>query len=385
MSEKKKRSGKKIKMSAGMWITMLIGGVCGIFMSVIGSIAFGDFGFGILMLEFAIFAISYFVELIIHELGHLIAGLMTGYGFGSFRIGSLMIVKENGKIKFKKHSVAGTGGQCLMTPPPLNDGDYPVILYNLGGVIINMISAAICAALAIVFIDHSIVFCIFAMTAISAFLVAVTNGIPLKLGVINNDGSNARELYKNREAKVAFHNQFKMIELITAGVRLRDMDDSLFPLPSEEGMQNSISASAAVFHENRLMDQGKYDKALLLIDKLISEKNALIGLHKSLLVADKITILLLRQQKLEIVKEYYTSSEYVTFKKQMPTSISVLRTDYAYLLLYDKNEEAAEKLLSKFEICAKTHPYAPDVESEREMIAQIQAVYRTIKEEKITE
>ena len=66
--------------------------------------------------------IVYMVNVIIHEGGHLIFGLMTGYKFNSFRIFSVILIKQNGKLKIKNISLAGTGGQCLMSPPELIDG-----------------------------------------------------------------------------------------------------------------------------------------------------------------------------------------------------------------------------------------------------------------------
>ena len=60
---------------------------------------------------------------------------MTGYKFNSFRIFSVILIKQNEKLKIKNISLAGTGGQCLMSPPELIDGKMPYVLYNLGGVI----------------------------------------------------------------------------------------------------------------------------------------------------------------------------------------------------------------------------------------------------------
>ena len=376
-----KEKKKRIKIPMAIIVMLFVGLVCGSVMTFVGAIAFKDnVGFMSFVVEIAFFVVAYFIHLVIHELGHLIAGLITGYGFSSFRVLNLMFIKEGGKIKVKKQSLAGTGGQCLMIPPKLNDGDYPVILYNLGGVIMNMIITLVSVGLALVFIDIPIVFFVCSIMALSGLIVALTNGIPLKMGMINNDGSNARELYKNKEAKIAFHNQFTIIAQTSLGIRLKDMSEELFLMPSESGMQNSISVSSAVFLENRLMDEKRYDEALELINKLIRGNNALIGLYRSLLVADKITILLLKREGLNIAKAYYCSAEYTAFKKQMASNISVLRTDYAYLLLCEQNKDEALKVLSKFEERAKVHPYKPDVESEGELISLIDAKVNEIGE-----
>ena len=54
--------------------------------------------------------------------------------------------------------------------------------------------------------------------------------------------------------------------------------------------------------------------------------------------------------------------------KAMKTSPSVLRTQYAYALLAEKNAAGAKKWLDLFEKVAKTYPYPVDVESERELM-----------------
>ena len=70
-------------------------------------------------------------------------GLATGYRFVSFRIGSWMLQREHGKLRVRKFTLAGTGGQCLLAPP-LTDGKMPCVLYNLGGPLANLITALLC-------------------------------------------------------------------------------------------------------------------------------------------------------------------------------------------------------------------------------------------------
>ena len=49
-----------------------------------------------------------YLQLIIHELGHLIFGLLSGYKFSSFRIFNFMLIKEDGKFKIKNLSFPET-------------------------------------------------------------------------------------------------------------------------------------------------------------------------------------------------------------------------------------------------------------------------------------
>ena len=38
--------------------------------------------------------LAMFIQMVVHEAGHLVFGLLTGYQFSSFRIGSFMFIKE---------------------------------------------------------------------------------------------------------------------------------------------------------------------------------------------------------------------------------------------------------------------------------------------------
>jgi hypothetical protein len=70
------------------------------------------FLFGVLFL-----LVMYPLQIIIHEAGHLIFGLFTGYKFLSFRIFLHIFYKKEGRIFRRKFSIKGTAGQCLMYPP----------------------------------------------------------------------------------------------------------------------------------------------------------------------------------------------------------------------------------------------------------------------------
>ena len=83
-------------------------------------------GYGLYML---MVIVVLFLQVIIHEAGHLVFGLASGYRFFSFRISGLVLMKKGGKLVLRREKVPGTGGQCLMGPPDYNGGRYPYLLY----------------------------------------------------------------------------------------------------------------------------------------------------------------------------------------------------------------------------------------------------------------
>lgn len=86
------------------------------------------------------FLISQMFLIILHETGHLVCGLLSGYKFVSFRIYSLTFIKMDGRLRVRRYSIAGTGGQCLLTPPDLPLKKIPTGWYNFGGVLFNIIA-----------------------------------------------------------------------------------------------------------------------------------------------------------------------------------------------------------------------------------------------------
>lgn len=330
----------------------------------------------------------------VHEAGHLIFGLLSGYTFSSYRIGSFMWIKENGKLKLKRYSLAGTGGQCLMVPPDMVDGKFPTVLFNLGGSIMNLIISLIFIGIGLLLRDGSLLSGIMYIFAVMGFISAGTNGIPMRLGTIDNDGYNAYALRKSPEGMRSFWVQLRANEQISKGVRLKDMPAEWFEFPEEEHMNNSMAATMAVFACNRLMDECKFEEAEEKMRYYCEQDNAIVGLHKNLLRCDIIFCMILRNAGWKETVKMMTD-EIKTFMKSMKNFPSVIRTQYAYALIVErktgrtderqalksrarsKAPETAEEFKVLFEKVAKNYPYQSDIESERELIEIVDKVYET--------
>ena len=94
-----KKTGQVLSRIFPMLLFMLVGGICGV---MIGRyLASFDGGLmGLALLIVLMYAVM-LVQIAIHEAGHLIFGLISGYRFSSYRLFSFMWVRQNGKICFK--------------------------------------------------------------------------------------------------------------------------------------------------------------------------------------------------------------------------------------------------------------------------------------------
>ena len=314
----------------------------------------------------AVFALI--LGIAIHEAGHLIFGLMTGYKFSSYRIFSLIWIKdENNKIKFKRFKLAGTGGQCLMIPPDMKDGKIPFTLYNLGGVFANIIIGILFFILFLIFINIKLLALTMIIFSITNITFAMSNGIPMTASGVDNDAKNAISIKEDPEAMRAFWIQMKINEKVSKGIRLKDMPNEWFILPPKEKMENSMIAAIAVFSANRLIEEKRFEEADALMENIIDEDNATIMFYKQLLTCDRIYVELIRECRSDVIENMLDTNQ-KAFMKAMKNYPSIIRTEYAYELLLKKDEAKVNILIEQFETVAKKYPHKSEIEAERELI-----------------
>ena len=213
----------------------------------------------------AMMGVAFFVHIFAHEGGHLLCGLLSGYRFVSFRTGSITLVKTDGKYRLKRYKIAGTGGQCLMAPPtnvPLDK--LPTMLYNAGGVIMNVLIATVALVL---WLRYDLKQPWDALAFALMFLgypMALLNGIPMRVGGIPNDGYNMLNLHRDPEATRGFAVQLLANEQSQRGVRMRDMPQEWFAMPSAMNYADALQTGLAVMRVSWLMDCERTDEALAL-------------------------------------------------------------------------------------------------------------------------
>ena len=344
---------------------MLLGACCGVLM-----VRTMEENSGSLFTLAALFVVMYaamILQIAIHEAGHLVFGLLSGYRFCSYRIFSLMWLRQDKKICFRRFSLAGTGGQCLMEPPELADGEIPVVLYNLGGSLMNVIVSCVFLLLWWVLGRSSLLASVFLMAALVGFAFAAMNGIPMRMGAVDNDGYNALVLKRDKAALRAFWIQMKVSAETARGKRLREMPAEWFAVPTDEAMKNSMMATLGVFACNRLMDEQRFTEADKLMERMLTNGSGMAGLYRGLMICDRIYVELIGEARRELIADWL-GKEQRKLMKSMKTYPSVIRTEYALALMADRDSAKAEKIMARFEKCARHYPYPGDIASERELL-----------------
>ena len=364
---KKEKIFNIIYSALGLLISAAIGFLCGYaILEYVGKLGSGlSLPLYLLALAAGLLALALAVilQILIHEGGHLIFGLISGYGFVSFRVGSLMLLKgENGRLSFKHYFLAGTAGQCLMSPPDIEeDGYLPVGLYNMGGAMLNAITSLLFFWAYYLSSRTVILPMFFLCLGIVGLGLALMNALPMKLSGICNDGYNALTLGKDEEALNSFWKQLKMNQYMSLGHRLKEMPEQWFSLSGGEQGNNVLTASTAVFRANRLLDQQRPEEAELAIDSLLASPGNVLGLYLALLKCDK---LYLRAIKGDVQSLDKATEKFMDKMKSYP---SVLRTRYA-LSLAQGDSQKAEAYKQRFQTLSKDYPYSGELRSEQELM-----------------
>lgn len=262
-----------------------------------------------------------------------------------------------------------------MGPPDLVDGRIPYRLYNLGGALANTLVALVAAALAFA-LPQRLATIFFAFLALVGVAFALTNGLPLTVGGVNNDGKNLRAAGESPDALRAFWVILKIGEAQADDLRVKDMPAAWFAVPADSGqLRNPLITSVAVLACNRLLDEGRAPEAAGAIRDLLERETGMLGLHRSLLKVDLAYCELMGENRAAEV-ERALDAEARKLMKAMSRFPAVMRTRYAQALLADRDEEAARRIREEFDRAAARYPYPSEIEGERELMDAADARFR---------
>lgn len=280
---------KYIKMLAGLIVGMAAG-VCiaaaaaalfgntppAEFFHKLGNVGVANTGKRIL-LGGAALCLAAVAQIIVHEGGHLIGGLMSGYRFVSFRIFSITLIRRGGRWTVRRFKIAGTGGQCIMLPPDKPFGKVPFVLYNAGGVAAN-IAAAATAAAALASMHgkpSAAIFLLLLFTTLTGIWFALLNGIPMKIGGITNDAYNILLLRRDRDSRRHFVVQLRANALCQNGVRLKDMPGEWFADDNGNQPKGILQAATAIIQAGQQLDKGLTKAAHDTLTEIMANKSNL--------------------------------------------------------------------------------------------------------------
>lgn len=359
-----KKEQSKVKKVLSFLGYLLFGGLIGILLGVFYPYYGGEnFYLTILSLVSGL-VIGFILHIIIHEAGHLLFGLLTGYSFVSFRVGTLTLIRQENSFQVKRLHLPGTAGQCLMEPPSYEEENFPYLLYNLGGVIANITVSAFTGWILFNTTMPSVVSSGLLGFLIVGLLVAITNGIPQKIEGMPNDGYNIKSIKEDEEAKKAFYVQLKANALASKGVRYSEFPYEMVHLEKAEDFSDTLKAGRGILEYNWHLDRMDFERAGEFLKRVTPYLDKMIPVYKNELNCERLFIEIIGDQDDTFIEQIYTKDlqNYIKLMRLMPSKKRLL---LAYEGLYQNNKEKALKHYVELQRKADTYPLQGEAAMER--------------------
>jgi hypothetical protein len=313
-----------------------------------------------------VFMLSLAIVIPAHEAGHLVAGLLTGYRFVSFRIFNLTLIRQNGKTRLKRFSIAGTGGQCLLTPPDLPLDKIPTGWYNAGGVLANLLLLILTTPLFLLPL-HPLAKGALAIFCLTDAFVMLFNGIPLKINGMGNDGYNMLFLHRNPRSKHSLMIQLRSNALIQEGIRPKDMPDSWFVWEKDLDYSNPLEVALPMMYASRLIDEMRWEEAYEKFDELYSHRDKIMQLYVNEIAGELAFCAMVtgHAERAREILDPKLRKYIVAYRKMMSSKQRILCAEALYL---DRDTEKAQEIYSTLESTKDKYLLQGEVESDLDII-----------------
>ena len=329
---------------------------------------------GVLLMCFALF-----LQIILHEIGHMIAALLRGWKFISFMILGWVITRKRGKFHFNRFNIAGAGGQCLMLPPAEGDTDRGIAFYNAGGVLMNMIDSLL--AIVVLAWGHTFLSWDVAVFLVSFVLMglgfALVNGIPAVMSGLPNDGKNIQQLRKDKFSTKVFLTTMRFIGRMQQGETIDQIATGYFCDGQKLDYTNPIHQSALCFDISLAISRLDFDKAHMLFAEVDAHEVDLIDIYRYELTFEKVYLYLVSPRNHVDVKSFMSEDFLKYMNAQCLFRPTALRAKYTFTLLYEHDDVEAEKLYIQFyNVCNKYH-IPGEVVVEKNLVEYVASLDRT--------
>lgn len=314
--------------------------------------------------------LAFALSIVVHELGHLLGGYMSGYHFVSFRLGPLLLTRTEEKFGIYYYPMPANLGECWMAPNKGQIHNITVLFYVLGGCFANFIATTLSIIPYATLQPGSLKTCVFIFMLISYFSV-LYHAIPRKHHHKMNDGMRMYYLSIDRQSKLIFAKQLLIMEKYTQAYGFHQMPEEWFDLAEDYDDHNPFLSYQKFLQIQRLIFQRKSIKAEEAIEALLMSDKQMADNQRAILIMDLATIRMMYfgdNACIDILSQRIVQDIF----KSMSHTLIVLRVHHLRALAYDKDQALSDAYLQQFKETVHRCPYLSEMFKESYFIGKVQ-------------
>lgn len=331
-------------------------------------------GLSYLFYPLVVLFISLPLHILLHEMGHLLAGFLSGYQFMMFRLGKTVWIKTSAGFSKRQQYVPGILGQALMAPPPAQAGKKtPVLFYHAGGLMLNLLTGFLFIWWAPRF-SNLLLSYFFFLSGFLAFYLFLTNALPFP----GADGYHLLRTFREPESNDEIIELLHVYRQMVAGIPFAQLAQQI-DLTCYQDFNNPNTATFHSIQAAAYLEGLDFQKARTIYEPLWEKRDQLfVGHQMELMMSYYFTLLLTEPQHpaVSIIKE---TPAYQTFKKlKQSDAYRVFATE---ALVLEKNAPKAQQLLELGRQQIATAPTVSDEHLEKILYAYLQTQCQQILNE----
>ena len=235
-----------------------------------------------------------------------------------------------------------------MAPPDKPLEKIDTRWYNAGGVLANILIVVLSLVLIWAFDLPFWLNTLLINMVIIGILVALTNGIPMKVGGVANDGRNLLQLEKDLPGKQGFCNILDINARSQEGETYGEMPERLFALPQPIDWKNSMHVGCVLSAATRMLALHQCEEAYQLLTEALNHKGEYFMLYQQEM-ANMMTLACILTGRDDEARQHFTKEVEKYVLQHASTQSDKQLTSMAVALALDNDRPKAESLLQKLE------------------------------------
>ncbi len=208
--------------------------------------------------------VAFFVVILIHEIGHVLGGLIMGNEFSMMVVGPFKLQKDDGdySLTFNK-SIAMAGGLALTLPTKVEGFKKRRAVTIGGGPFASLVLAIVAYLLYLKggFIEKGLGELFFMALGVLSFVIFITTIIPMKAGGFMSDGMQLLMTLRNDEKAEKYANFMHLFALNNKGVEPKDFPPTLLEKQIDKPIEDIYDFAFQQYLYYKAINEGQLDLA----------------------------------------------------------------------------------------------------------------------------